>query len=72
MKCKNQNSARSDAAIRIAVQDRLDAGFTQEEIDEIASLSAGGPSKDTLQKASKILRERHKSRREGAGRTAAE
>ncbi|MFZ5915067.1 MAG: DUF455 family protein [Pseudomonadota bacterium] len=65
-------SARSDAAIRIAVQDRLDAGFTQEEIDEIASLSAGGPSKDTLQKASNILRERHKTRRQDASQTAAE
>ncbi len=56
-------SARSDAAIQLAVQDRLDAGFTQAEIDEIATLSAGGPSKDTLNKAVAILKERHKARR---------
>lgn len=56
-------SARSDAAIQIAVQDRLDAGFTQAEIDEIASLSAGGPSRETLQKAVAILRQRHQARK---------
>jgi len=60
-------SSRSDAAIRIAEQDRLEAGFTQAEIDEIATLSAGGPSKDTLNKAVAILKERHKARKAQAG-----
>ncbi|MSP42016.1 MAG: DUF455 family protein [Alphaproteobacteria bacterium] len=67
-------SASPDAAIQIAVQDRLDAGFTKEEIDEIATLSAGGPSKDTLQKALVILRERHEARKAqaSAGQSGAE
>ena len=53
-------SARSDAAIPLAVQDRLDAGFTSAEIDEISEISAGGPSRETLNKAVQILRERHR------------
>ena len=67
-------SARSDAAIQIAVQDRLDAGFSQAEIDEIATLSAGGPSKDTLAKAVGILKERHQARKaqSSASQNAAE
>ena len=65
-------SARPDAAIQIAVQDRLDAGFTLEEIEEIGTLSAGGPSKDTLQKALVILRKRHQDRKDAATRSAAE
>jgi len=62
-------SARSDAAIPLAIQDRLDAGFTKDEIDEISELSAGGPSRDTLQKASKILRDRHRVKRAAAPAT---
>ncbi len=65
-------SARPDAAIQLAVQDRLDAGFTRDEIEEIANLSAGGPSKDTLQKALAVLRQRHQDRKAAATRSAAE
>ncbi len=56
-------SARADAAIQIAVEDRLEAGFTQSEIDELATLGAEGPSKDTLVQAGRLLQERHQARK---------
>ena len=56
-------SDRSDAAIQIAVEDRLEAGFTQSEIDEIVNLSAEGPSRATLVEAGRLLKERHQERR---------
>jgi len=59
-------SDREDAAIPIAWEDRMDAGFTEEELRELADLSGGGPSRETLREAARILRERHFSRREEA------
>ncbi len=56
-------SDREDAAIPIAMQDRRDAGFTEEELTELTQLSSGGPSRATLKKASEIIRERHLARR---------
>ena len=56
-------SDREDAAIPIAWEDRLEAGFTQEELEELAELSGSGPSKETLKKAARILRERHFAKR---------
>ncbi|MCP4906590.1 MAG: ferritin-like domain-containing protein, partial [bacterium] len=41
-------SDREDAAIPIAWEDRIEAGFTEEELQELASLSGIGPSKETL------------------------
>jgi len=57
-------SDREDAAIPIAHEDRLEAGFTEEELVELAELSGGGPSKATLMEAARILRERHMERRD--------
>jgi len=52
-------SDREDAAIPIAWEDRKEAGFTDEELEDLKTLSAGGPSRETLRQAAKILRERH-------------
>jgi uncharacterized ferritin-like protein (DUF455 family) len=56
-------SAREDAAIPIAWDDRLEAGFTEEELEDLAELSGSGPSKKTLVAAANILRERHFAKR---------
>jgi uncharacterized ferritin-like protein (DUF455 family) len=56
-------SDREDAAIPIAWDDRLEAGFTEEELKDLAQLSGEGPSKKTLTKAAGILRERHLAKR---------
>jgi uncharacterized ferritin-like protein (DUF455 family) len=55
-------SDREDAAIPIAREDRLEAGFTEEELTELAEISGEGPSKETLLTAARILRDRHKAR----------
>jgi uncharacterized ferritin-like protein (DUF455 family) len=54
-------SDREDAAIPIAREDRLEAGFTEEELTELAAISASGPSKDTMTAAARILLERYKT-----------
>ena len=54
-------SDREDAAIPIAWEDRVEAGFSEEELKELAELSGSGPSKQTLVTAAKILRERYLS-----------
>ena len=59
-------SAKADAAIPIAVEDRLEAGFTEEELEELAQVSGGGPSRETLREAARILRERHHERKQKA------
>ena len=56
-------SAREDAAIPIAWEDRKEAGFTEEELRELSELSGSGPSKATLVEAARILRERHRAAR---------
>ena len=57
-------SDREDAAIPIAREDRIEAGFTEEELDELSELSDTGPSKATLVEAARILRERYLATRE--------
>jgi uncharacterized ferritin-like protein (DUF455 family) len=64
-------SAREDAVIPIAVADRREAGFTNDEIDELERISAEGPTRQTLKKAAQVLRERHEARRRAAGEAAA-
>jgi uncharacterized ferritin-like protein (DUF455 family) len=59
-------SDREDAAIPIAWEDRREAGFTEEELHELAEVSGGGPSKETLREAARIVRERHLARRRAA------
>jgi uncharacterized ferritin-like protein (DUF455 family) len=56
-------SAREDASIPIAWQDRKEAGFTDDELDELTRISGEGPSRETVRAAAKILRERHVARR---------
>ncbi len=57
-------SDREDAAIPIAWEDRKEAGFTDEELQELAEMSGDGPSKQTLKQAARILRERHLAKRD--------
>jgi uncharacterized ferritin-like protein (DUF455 family) len=59
-------SEREDAAIPIAWDDRREAGFSEEELRELAQVSGEGPSRNTLLEASRVIRERHKARRAGA------
>ena len=56
-------SDREDAAIRIAREDRIEAGFTEQKLDELTTISAGGPSRETLKKAAEALRIKHLARR---------
>ena len=56
-------SDREDAAIPIAWEDRKEAGFSEEELKDLADVSSQGPSKETLTKAAHILQERFKARR---------
>jgi uncharacterized ferritin-like protein (DUF455 family) len=56
-------SDREDAAIPIAWEDRKEAGFSDEELSELAQLSGEGPSRETLRRAAEILRERHHAKR---------
>ncbi len=56
-------SERADAAIPIAWEDRLEAGFTEEELEDLRQLSSEGPSRATMREAAKRLRERHQARK---------
>jgi uncharacterized ferritin-like protein (DUF455 family) len=49
----------------LAREERLEAGFTEEELDEIESLSDGGPKRESLIRAAEILRDRHRARKNG-------
>jgi uncharacterized ferritin-like protein (DUF455 family) len=60
-------SDREDAAIPIARQDRIDAGFTEDELSELAEIASEGPSRETLRAAAEILRQRHLANRAAAG-----
>ena len=64
-------SAREDASIPIAWQDRKEAGFTDDELDELTRISGEGPSRETVRAAAKILRERHLARRKTAAEAKA-
>jgi uncharacterized ferritin-like protein (DUF455 family) len=61
----NFGGARSNqegAAIPIAWEDRKFAGFTEEELEDLAELSGEGPSRKTIQRATEILVERFQKR----------
>lgn len=49
----------------VARDERLEAGFTEEELDEIESLSSDGPKRETLVRAAEIMRDRHRARTRG-------
>ncbi len=63
-------SQREGAPIPIAWDDRLEAGFSEEELEELAQISGEGPSRKTLREAARILRERHHARRKEASAQA--
>ena len=50
---------------RLARQDRLEAGFSEAELDEIEALGPAGPKRETLIQAGELLRDRHQARRRG-------
>jgi uncharacterized ferritin-like protein (DUF455 family) len=50
---------------RIAREVRAEAGFTEEEMDEIESLGSKGPKRETVRKAAEIARDRHLARQRG-------
>ena len=58
-------SGRSDAALGIAREERLEAGFTEDELRELAEIADRGPSRDTLVEAARVLRTRHLARGRG-------
>ena len=49
----------------LAREERLEAGFTEDELDEIESLSSDGPKRESLVRAAEILRDRHRARKNG-------
>ncbi len=63
-------SNRKDASIPIAWEDRLEAGFTNEELEELADLAGEGPSRETIKQAAKVLRDRYQARKRAAGAAA--
>jgi len=60
-------SAEEGAAIPIAWEDRKFAGFTEEELQDLAALSGEGPSRATIKRAVEILVSRFQSGRAAAG-----
>ena len=58
-------SGRNDASIGIAREERLQAGFTEEELRELTETADQGPSRDTLVEAARVLRSRHLARLRG-------
>ncbi len=46
----------------VAREERLEGGFTEEEIAEIEGITSKGPSRETLVRAAEILRDRHRAR----------
>lgn len=55
-------SARPDAPIAIAWEDRRQAGFSEEELEDLASMAEEGVSSKTLNAAVDILRKNHHAR----------
>jgi hypothetical protein len=48
---------------------RREAGFTEDELEDLKTLSSGGPSRETMRAAAKIVRERHLARTEQVSRS---
>jgi len=49
----------------IAREERIEAGFTEQEVDELEAIESEGPRRETLVRAAEILRDRHRARRRG-------
>ena len=50
---------------QLAREERLEAGFTDEELDEIERIDAKMPGREILLKAAEVLRDRHQARTRG-------
>ncbi len=50
---------------QIARTERLEAGFTEDELDELEGMELGGPKRETLVRAAEVLRDRHRARQRG-------
>jgi uncharacterized ferritin-like protein (DUF455 family) len=50
---------------KLARDVRREAGFTEEEMDEIESLGGKGPKRETIRKAAELVRDRHIARKSG-------
>ncbi len=50
---------------QIARAERLEAGFTEEEVDELGRIEREGPRRETLQRAAELVRDRHQARMRG-------
>jgi len=50
---------------QIAREERIEAGFTAEEVDELEAIESEGPRRETLVRAAEILRDRHQARNRG-------
>ncbi len=57
-------SAEKDAAIPIAWEDRKEAGFTEDELRELAELAGEGPTRKTIKAAMEILVRRYHERKQ--------
>jgi uncharacterized ferritin-like protein (DUF455 family) len=64
-------SEREGAAIPIAWDDRREAGFTEEELEELVRVSGEGPSRKTLMEAARAIQQRHQQRRAAAAEASA-
>ncbi len=50
---------------QIAREERIEAGFTEQEVDELEAIETEGPRRETLVRAAEILRDRHQARNRG-------
>ncbi|MFP8879741.1 MAG: DUF455 family protein [Myxococcota bacterium] len=50
---------------QIAREERIEAGFTEQEVDELEAIETEGPKRETLVRAAEILRDRHQARNRG-------
>ena len=49
----------------VAREERLEGGFSEDELEELDEILAVGPSRETLVEAAEILRDRHRARARG-------
>lgn len=50
---------------KVAREERIEAGFSEEELDEIEMMSEDSPSRDLMIKAGELMRDRHQARKRG-------
>ena len=62
---RETDHAFSFAGRELAREERLEAGFTEQELDEIERIDAKLPKREVLVKAAEILRDRHQARARG-------